>query len=95
MMWPKLDHFFEVVESMGTPRAALAIKLESVLSVDLITEILTTDKVALPKEFTGMYWSVMADPFACNDMDEEVMSGQGLVGQAVIGAITLGAVYDS
>ena len=60
MLWPKLDHFNEVVESMGTPRAALAIKSESVLSVDLITEILTADRVALPNEFTGMYWSAVA-----------------------------------
>ena len=76
MVWTKLGHFVEVVKSMGTPAVALATKLESVLRADGITEILTADKVAFRKEFTGMYWSVVADLFACSDDDEEFMSGQ-------------------
>ena len=79
MLWPKLDHFFEVVKSMGTPGGTLATKLESVPSANFITEILKADNVALPKEYMGVYWSAVADLFACCDKDEEVMSGQGPV----------------
>ena len=46
-------------------------------SADLITEILTADRVALPNEFTGMYWSAVAGLYACSDEDEEVMSSEG------------------
>ena len=61
MVWPKPDHFFEVVQCMGKPGAAPATKLESVSSADLITAILTIDKVAFREEFVGMYWSAVAD----------------------------------
>ena len=54
MLWPELDHFFSVIKSMGTPGVVLLTKLESVLSADLITEVLTTDKEAFRKEFPGM-----------------------------------------
>ena len=47
------------------------------LSADLITAILTVDKVALLEDFKGMYWSAVADLFACSDVDEEALSGQG------------------
>ena len=67
----------------------------TVLSADLITEILTADMVALPNEFTGMYWSALANIFACNDEDEAVMSGQGLGSQAINGTISPGIVYGS
>ena len=59
-----------------------------------ITAILTADKVALPKEFTGMYWSGVAI-FACSDDNEEDMLVQGSVSQAVTGTFALGVVYDS
>jgi hypothetical protein len=91
MVWPKLDDFFDVVKSMGTPGVALAAKLENVMSVHLITEILTVDKEILPKELTGMYWSAVADLFACSDGQDEV-SGQGSVSQATSGT---GIVCDS
>ena len=79
---------------MGTPGVTLAAKVESVLSADLITEITTADRVVLAKEFTGMYWSAVADPFACSDEDDEDMLGQSLVSQAIKGAFALVAVYD-
>ena len=37
----------------------------------------------------------MADLFACSYEDEEVMSGQGSVSQAITGSIALWVVYDS
>ena len=40
MVWPNLDHFSEVVKSMGTPGVALATKLEPVFRADLITGFL-------------------------------------------------------
>ena len=46
---------------MGTPGVALATKLALVSSADLTTNILTADKVALPKEFTaciGQPWLI-------------------------------------
>ena len=42
MAWLKRYKVFEVVKSMGTPDVALATPLESVLSADLITEIITS-----------------------------------------------------
>ena len=41
MLWSKLDYCFEVVKIMGTPGVALATKLESELSDDLIIDILS------------------------------------------------------
>lgn len=95
VLWPKLDHFFEVVQSMGEPGGALASKLESVLGVDLITEMLTLGKVVLPKELTGAYWSAVADLFACQNVDAEDKSGQGSVSQAMSGALESGVVVTS
>ena len=42
-----------------------------------------------------MYWSDVADLFACSDDDEEDMSGQGLVCQAITDILARGNVYDS
>ena len=58
---------------MCTPGVALVTKFMSVLSADPMTEILTANKVALPKDM-GMYWSVVADLFACSGEDDEGMS---------------------
>ena len=95
MVRPKLDCFFEVVFCMGTPVVALATKLESVLSADLITAILRVVKVAILEDFTGVYWSDVADLFACSVVDEEAMSGQVLVSQATTGTLALGVIDDS
>ena len=40
----------------------------------------------LPKEWTGRFWSAVADLLACRvqDCDEEDMSGQVMVGQAIL-----------
>ena len=95
MVWPKLDSFFEVAQCMGMPGVNLAKSLESVLSTGLITDILTADKVALPKELMGTYWSAVTYLFACNDVDDEAMSRHGSVCQAMTGAIALAVVYDS
>lgn len=64
---------------MGALDVALATKLKSMVSADLITEILIADMVALPKEFTGAYYTAVANPFACRLEDEEVVSCQGSV----------------
>ena len=50
MVWPKLGRFFQVVQCIGMSSVALTTSLESLLSTDLITAILTADKVVLPKE---------------------------------------------
>jgi hypothetical protein len=82
---------------MGEPGGALASKLESALGVDLITEILTVGKEALPKELTGAYWSAVADLFAHKDYMTTIedMSGQGSVSQATSGALASGVVDTS
>ena len=67
--------------------------LESVLSADLITEILTAGKVARPKEFTGMHWPAVPDLFACSD-NQEFMWGRVSVCQSKTGVIAHGVVYD-
>ena len=51
--------------------------------------------MAIPTEIIGMYWSVVADLFACRDEDEEDMSGQGSVSQALQGTFAVSVVYDS
>ena len=79
MVWPKIHCFFEVAQCMDTPGDVLATKVESMLSADLITAILTADKVALPSELMGMYWSAVDDLFACGVVSEDGMSGQGSV----------------
>ena len=43
----------------------------------------------------GMYWSALADLFACSDQDDKDMSGHGWVRQATTGTLDLGVVYDS
>ena len=53
------------------------------------------EKMALPKECAGKYFSVVADLIGCSGKCEEVMSGQGSLIQAVTGTIALGVVYDS
>ena len=42
-----------------------------------------------------MYWSAVADHFACSDVNEEAMRGQGSVSRAVTGTLTLWVVHDS
>ena len=95
LLWPELDHIFKVVKNIGTPVVALATQLKSVLNADLITGILKADKAALPKEFTDLHWLVMADLCACSDGDEDGMSGQRSVNQAITGTIVLDVVLDS
>ena len=53
------------------------------------------DQVALPKELMGMYWLSVANLFACSVVDEEDVSGQGLVSQARTSIHARGVVYDS
>ena len=56
------------------------------LSADLITEVLLTHKVTFPMGLTGIYWSALADRYACSDEDEQVLSDQGSVSQAAVGS---------
>ena len=67
----------------------LLTQLESVLSADLITAILTVDQVALPGEFTGMHWSAVADFFTCSvvEMLRQVTGGDILT--SIPGAVVL------
>ena len=96
MLWPRVDHFLKVVKSMlCTPGVALATMSKSVLTADLIIHIRIENNVALQKEFTGMYWSAVADLSACSDEDEEFVSGQGSGSQAIIGMFALGVVYGA
>lgn len=94
-LWPKLDRFFDLVREMGSSGAAMAEKLESVLGVDLITEILTADKASIPKELTGAYWSAVADLLSCSSADDEDMSGQDGVSQDTTGTLASGIDVSS
>ena len=69
-------------------------KLESVLNADYITAILTVDRMALQEEFACMYCWVVADFFACSDVHQDAMLGQGSVNQASTCMLALGFVCD-
>ena len=43
----------------------------------------------------GLYWSAVADLFACSGADEEAVSGQGSGSQAIACTLALEVVYVS
>ena len=48
-----------------------------------------------PKELTGCVWSAVADLLCCRVQDEEEdMSGQAMVGQAIPGMLASGDGHD-
>ena len=67
------------------------------LGVEPLTNILSVGCVDLPKELTGKFWSAVADLLPCRvqDDDEEDMSGQDMVGQAVPGTLVSGNGNDN
>ena len=97
ILWPKIDQFLETVGGLGLQGGNLATKLESLLGVDLLTKILSVGCDDLPKELTGRFWSAVADLLSCRvqDEDEEDMSGQVMVSQAVPGTLASGGGNDN
>ena len=67
------------------------------LGVEVVTQILSVGCDDLPKELTGRFWSVVADLLSCRvqDDNEEDMSGQVMVGQAVPGTLASGNGNDN
>ena len=53
------------------------------------------DQVILPRELMCMYWLAVANIVACSVVDDEDVSGQGLMSQARTRTHDLGVVYDS
>jgi hypothetical protein len=88
-MWPKLDHFFASVQSLGARGVGLARDLGSLLGEDLVKAIINPRKDFLPQELTGGYWSAVADLLLCSvSVDAGRDHGQeGPSGQASTGAI--------
>ena len=63
-------------------------------SVDAMVRSLRNLFAFVIDELRDMYWSAVADLFACSGVNGQAMSGQGSASQAVTGTLALD-VYDS
>jgi hypothetical protein len=89
VMWPKLEHFFATISSLGEVGADYANKLKTLNDEDLVTAMIIPERNFLPKELTGPYWSALADFLVCNASADagQDLAQEGHSGQASSGAI--------